>query len=692
MAKRFVPPTLISRTFGSPEEIDASIAKLRRRIEELGQLDVESAILQRTGADTVAQSNFRETIRDVFGSASPELKEHEHTRLWSGPMHLGMSDSEIVDGTTRGRVHMIGILKGLIGRLNEKRQDLEPRIAPISPSTEMKTNSMDLTDDRAFARLAIDEAKKSVPEDDGKTHPQVGAVVVKNGQVLALAHRGEEPGNHAEFVALEKKLLNEAVAGATVYTTLEPCTRRNSPKIPCAERLIERKVARVVIGMLDPDPRIRGLGIQRLREANISVTLFPHDLMQEVEELNREFIRFCQAPTLALTKKMLVGKPIPRNQREHDSFERLHQQRENWDFFISHASEDKDAIARGLAEALRAKGKKVWYDDFSLKVGDSLRESIDHGLARSNFGIVILSSQFFEKHWPKKELDGLAAREVNGRKVILPVWHEVRFNEVREYSPTLADRVAVSTDKGLEYVVEKILDSADTQTPTPDIVQPAMQREPIVFEESVYWKVGGDSQKEGPYCPNCYDDKRKEIHLNRGATQGTYSCGICGTGFTTDEYDSRPAKRRPFRRQWKSSLLNPVPKHSHEPFTMQHVFVGQFPEGPKLRLTASRRFGVSQVEYLDENGVRVSSENLSWLNASRLVDGKGQQLEVPIDHTKLMQIHNLRPRTGTTAIPIQLRIHLALDGSEEVRTIPTLLRPGFKNIGNTSTYFMDVIG
>jgi pyrimidine deaminase RibD-like protein len=146
-------------------------------------------------------------------------------------------------------------------------------------------------DDYAFARLAIEEARKSVSEQDGRKHPKVGAAVVKNGQVLSTAHRGEQPTNHAEFVALEKKLSDEAVAGATIYTTLEPCTTRNHPKIPCAARLIERKVARVVIGMLDPDPRITGRGIRSLRSANIAIGLFPPDLMSEVEEMNREFIR-----------------------------------------------------------------------------------------------------------------------------------------------------------------------------------------------------------------------------------------------------------------------------------------------------------------------------------------------------------------------------------------------------------------
>jgi hypothetical protein len=130
---------------------------------------------------------------------------------------------------------------------------------------------------------------------------------------------------------------------------------------------------------------------------------------------------------------------------------------EEWDVFISHASEDKEAIAHPLAEALSAKGLRVWYDDFSLKLGDSLRQSIDRGLARSRFGVVILSGYFFEKHWPQQELNGLATREVNGEKVILPVWHGVGFTEVRNYSVTLADRLAVQTKDGLARVVEKIM-------------------------------------------------------------------------------------------------------------------------------------------------------------------------------------------------------------------------------------------
>jgi pyrimidine deaminase RibD-like protein len=119
----------------------------------------------------------------------------------------------------------------------------------------------------------------------------VGCVVVKNGKVLAPAHRGEIEGNHAEFIALEKKLGDEALTGCTVYTTLEPCTTRKHPKIPCGDRLIERRVARVVYGMLDPDPRICGKGIRKLQSANIEVKWFPHELVMELEELNRHFTR-----------------------------------------------------------------------------------------------------------------------------------------------------------------------------------------------------------------------------------------------------------------------------------------------------------------------------------------------------------------------------------------------------------------
>jgi len=128
-----------------------------------------------------------------------------------------------------------------------------------------------------------------------------------------------------------------------------------------------------------------------------------------------------------------------------------------WDLFISHASEDKDEVARPLADLFIQAGLKVWYDDYTLTVGDSLRRSIDRGLAGSRFGLVIISLHFFEKEWPQKELDGLVAREDGSEKRILPVWHKVSRKEVAAFSPTLADKLGVSTAKGLDHVVREIM-------------------------------------------------------------------------------------------------------------------------------------------------------------------------------------------------------------------------------------------
>jgi pyrimidine deaminase RibD-like protein len=186
-------------------------------------------------------------------------------------------------------------------------QDLDAKFAHIHDSVlrllkskvaeailEAKAETKNNSNDAVYAQMAIDEARKSVQEDDGKPHPWVGAVVVRDGKVLSAAHRGEVPGNHAEFTALERNLSDVAVAGATVYVTLEPCTTRNRPKIPCADRLIERRIKRVVVGMLDPDDRIRGKGHRKLTNAGVECSFFPHDLAMEVEELNRDFTRFCE--------------------------------------------------------------------------------------------------------------------------------------------------------------------------------------------------------------------------------------------------------------------------------------------------------------------------------------------------------------------------------------------------------------
>ena len=127
------------------------------------------------------------------------------------------------------------------------------------------------------------------------------------------------------------------------------------------------------------------------------------------------------------------------------------------DVFVSHASEDKESVARPLAEALRGCGLTVWFDEYELVLGDSLRRKVDDGLRNSRVGVVILSPSFFDKEWPQRELDGLTARRNAGEPhVILPVWHGVELEDVISYSPPLADVVAARSTDGAESIARAV--------------------------------------------------------------------------------------------------------------------------------------------------------------------------------------------------------------------------------------------
>ena len=130
-----------------------------------------------------------------------------------------------------------------------------------------------------------------------------------------------------------------------------------------------------------------------------------------------------------------------------------------YDVFISHATEDKDDVVRPLAQALIDQNLRVWYDEFELRIGDSLRRKIDEGLAQSRFGIVVLSHAFFEKNWPQYELDGLVTREMIGEQVILPLWHRITKEEIISHSPSLADKIARTTaNSTIAEIAQEIAD------------------------------------------------------------------------------------------------------------------------------------------------------------------------------------------------------------------------------------------
>ncbi|SCX26112.1 TIR domain protein [Agrobacterium sp. DSM 25558] len=132
---------------------------------------------------------------------------------------------------------------------------------------------------------------------------------------------------------------------------------------------------------------------------------------------------------------------------------------EIFDVFISHASEDKEDFVEELAQKAEAAGLAVFYDNKSLQWGDSLRERIEHGLASSSFGVVVLSDAFFKKEWPKRELDGLFNLEIAGRSRILPIWHKISKDEVMKHAPSLSGKLALTTASlTVDEIVQKLVE------------------------------------------------------------------------------------------------------------------------------------------------------------------------------------------------------------------------------------------
>jgi hypothetical protein len=129
-----------------------------------------------------------------------------------------------------------------------------------------------------------------------------------------------------------------------------------------------------------------------------------------------------------------------------------------FDAFLSHASEDKSTFVEPLAHELTKLGLKIWYDRFSLRVGDSLHDSIELGLSNSLYGVVVFSPAFFAKNWTRAELNGLFAREMDGRKVILPIWHQLSRADVLKVLPIMADKVALQSSDGVVSVAKSLVE------------------------------------------------------------------------------------------------------------------------------------------------------------------------------------------------------------------------------------------
>jgi hypothetical protein len=172
------------------------------------------------------------------------------------------------------------------------------------------------------------------------------------------------------------------------------------------------------------------------------------------------------------------------------------------DVFICHASEDKE-FAQELAWRLSTHGIKVWLDEFTFTLGDTLQGKIDEGLRNSKYGVVIVSRTFFTKVWAPLELNALIVKQAaEGQKVVLPVWHEITVSEVYAVSPTLAGVFATQSADGIDKVVRDIVTVV-----RPELVEslPALITKPTgptTFRAQIFALVTGVRNILKKYGPN----------------------------------------------------------------------------------------------------------------------------------------------------------------------------------------------
>jgi hypothetical protein len=189
-----------------------------------------------------------------------------------------------------------------------------------------------------------------------------------------------------------------------------------------------------------------------------------------------------------------------------------------WDVFISHASEDKEEVARPLANALRQAGLQVWYDEFMIPLGKEIRPAVIRGQNESRYAVVILSPNFFQKEWAQRELNTFVNREIEEkREVILPVWHQITRPEVVRFAPDLAGRRAALTSEGLEQVVQQILNvcrgledqGTRQEVPKQKPLVVRLRSEPKTVSERDVQKVFNLDSNDRPreYIQNEYEDQ-----------------------------------------------------------------------------------------------------------------------------------------------------------------------------------------
>lgn len=357
----------------------------------------------------------------------------------------------------------------LFDALHAQSKVIRERVQSVAETVLRTRSDTELIDDLAsdlqITPLELDEAGRTMRQEEIRvdvSRDPMRAIFNRDGPVLI-------PGIRATFIT--------PFTGDHQLWRLQPSTFNLSPPRGSIRASHDGQSGNLEISIEQPTDQPLEQIKQRLQEIDQNIKFFignqRKDLAGYDGQLRREIASAISdrrsrlvkhdglADLLGIPEAVDSGPksaPQPARPARHSSnMAKPTADAQSWDVFISHASEDKDSFARPLAEALEAAGVSVWFDESTLTIGDSLRRSIDKGLARSRYGIVIVSEAFLSKDWPQRELDGLVAKEDDGGKVVLPVWHNITVSEVRRHSPTLADRLAISSSKGVSTVVGELL-------------------------------------------------------------------------------------------------------------------------------------------------------------------------------------------------------------------------------------------
>ncbi|MEK4701742.1 toll/interleukin-1 receptor domain-containing protein [Solibacillus sp. FSL R7-0668] len=212
--------------------------------------------------------------------------------------------------------------------------------------------------------------------------------------------------------------------------------------------------------LLKQDKEITSL-VEQIRKNTEDMNRYKGRLAKEQEKQFKTMLKSMESQTSTNVEYLNSYSEMSKKLNEL-SFDIKHSVKDKeiieFDVFLSHSSLDKDVFVSELSEKLSNKGLKVFEDVKVFKIGQSQTDMMNMGILNSRFVVIFLSKNFIESGWSQYEFKSFLNREINEKRVIiLPIWHDVSVDEVRQYNPYIVDKYAFKTSKQtLDEMVDQI--------------------------------------------------------------------------------------------------------------------------------------------------------------------------------------------------------------------------------------------